>query len=127
GYQTIDAEAIVSGTIGIVTFLMFLIGPLLSMKLLSEEAREGTLEVLMTLPVSDVTFVLGKFFAAWTYYTFILLLTLVHVFLLILSGAALDGGLMFTVYLGAWLYGGTALALSLIWSAVTEDQIVAAF
>lgn len=128
GYgQTVDADSIISGTIGILTFLMFLIGPLLSMKLLSEEAREGTLEVLMTLPMSDVTFVLGKFLAAWTYYTFVLALTLVHAALLVFTGSQLDTGLMVTMYGGAWLYGGTALALSLIWSAITEDQVVAAF
>jgi ABC-2 type transport system permease protein len=128
GYgQTVDADSIMSGTIGILTFLMFLIGPLLSMKLLSEEAREGTLEVLMTLPMSDATFVVGKFLAAWTYFTFILALTLVDAGLLVMTGSPLDAGLMLTTYGGAWLYGGTAIALSLIWSALTEDQVVAAF
>src|SRR5258705_13981778 len=65
--QQMDADSVMTGTTGVLTFLMFLIGPLLAMRLLSEEAREGTLEVLMTLPMSDVTFVLGNFLAAWTY------------------------------------------------------------
>jgi ABC-2 type transport system permease protein len=127
GYAQQDADSIVNGTIGILTFLMFLVAPLLSMKLLSEEAREGTLEVLMTLPMSDATFVVGKFLAAWTFFTFILALTLVNAGLLVLTGSQLDAGLLVTTYFGAWLYGGATLALSLVWSAVTEDQIVAAF
>lgn len=128
GYgQVVDADQAITGTISILTFLMFLIGPLLAMRLLSEEAREGTLEVLMTLPMGDATFVIGKFLAAWTFYTFVLALTLVYIVLLLITGSRMDTGLMFTMYLGAWLYGGTVLALSIIWSAVTEDQIVAAF
>jgi ABC-2 type transport system permease protein len=97
------------------------------MRLLAEEAREGTLEVLMTLPMGDFAFVTGKFLAAWTYYTFILALTLVYALVLVAFGSTLDAGLMLSVYAGAWLYGGAVMALSMIWSAVTEDQIVAAF
>jgi len=112
--------------LSVFAFLMFLIAPLLTMRLLAEEAREGTLEVLMTLPMSDWAFVAGKFLAVWTYYSFLLLLTGVH--LLILSGMGpLNPGWLFALYLGAWLYGGATLAISMIWSAVTEDQIVAAF
>ncbi len=110
----------------VLTFLLFLVSPLLTMRLLSEESREGTLEVLMTLPMSDAAFVVAKFMAAWTFYTFVLLLTLVHVGLLA-NYAPINIGLAFTSYLGAWLYGGATLAVSYIWSAVTEEQIVAAF
>lgn len=111
----------------IFTFLMFLIAPLLTMRLLSEEAREGTLEVLMTLPMGDWAFVVAKFFAAWTYYTFLLGLTLIHVLLITMLPTEINTGLLVSMYLGAWLYGGAALAVSIIWSAVTEDQLVAAF
>ena len=53
------------------------------MRLLAEESREGTLEVLMTLPMNESQFIIGKFLAAWAYYTVLLLLTLVyHVILL---------------------------------------------
>lgn len=108
------------------TFLMFLIGPLLTMRLLAEEAREGTLEVLMTLPMSDSAVVIGKFLAAWFYYTVLLLLTLVHYVFWVQVGVP-DQGVAFGSYLGAWLYGGAVLAVTMIWSAITEDQIVAAF
>lgn len=126
--QGIPADFISIQVVGVLAFLMFIIAPLLTMRLLSEEAREGTLEVLMTLPMGDWAFVIGKFLAAWTVFTFLLALTGVHVILLTtLESGALDGGRLLSAYLGTWLYGGAALAVTLIWSAVTEDQIVAAF
>lgn len=124
--QTIAADELLLGNLGTLTFLLFIVAPLLTMRLISEEAREGTLEVLMTLPASDWAFITGKFLAAWTYYTLLLVLTLVHVAALALVGTP-DLGLLAAGYLGAWLYGGAVLAVALIWSAVTEDQIVAAF
>jgi ABC-2 type transport system permease protein len=110
----------------ILTFLMFLVAPLLTMRLLAEETREGTLEVLMTLPMSDWQFVVGKFLAAWAYYTVLLLITLVYHLILVQIGVP-DMGEAFGAYVGAWLYGGAVIAVCMIWTAVTEDQIVAAF
>lgn len=120
------ATDLVGVNLGVVTFLLFLIAPLLTMRLLSEETREGTMEVLLTLPMGEWAFVIAKFLAAWTYYTFLLALTLVHLALLASAGPV-NTGLVFSMYLGAFLYGGAALAISMIWSAVTEDQLVAAF
>jgi ABC-2 type transport system permease protein len=111
---------------GLLTFLMFLIAPLLTMRLIAEESREGTLEVLMTLPINESQFILGKFLAAWAYYTVLLLVTVVFYILQTMVGIP-DQGVGFSAYLGAWLYGGAVLAITMIWSAVTEDQIVAAF
>lgn len=108
------------------TFLLFLIAPLLTMRLISEEAREGTLEVLMTLPMNESAFIIGKFLAAWAYYTVVLLLTVVYIIIMSIIGVP-DFGVMLTAWFGAWLYGGAVLAVTMIWSAVTEDQIVAAF
>ncbi len=110
----------------ILTFLLFLVGPLLTMRLISEETREGTLEVLMTMPIRESQFIIGKFLAVWTYYTVVLALTLVYYLFLTMIGVP-DTGRGIGMYLGAWLYGGAALAITMIWSAVTEDQIVAAF
>ncbi len=111
---------------GILTFLLFLVAPLLTMRLISEETREGTLEVLMTMPIRESQFIIGKFLAVWTYYTVLLLLTVVYYLALTIVGVP-DSGRAFGMYLGAWLYGGAALAITMIWSAVTEDQVVAAF
>jgi ABC-2 type transport system permease protein len=111
---------------GLLTFLLFLVAPLLTMRLLAEESREGTLEVLMTLPMSESAFIVGKFLAAWFYYTVLLALTLLYLAIFALIGVP-DLGATLGAYLGAWLYGGAVLAITMIWSAVTEDQIVAAF
>ncbi len=110
----------------LLVFLMFLIAPLLTMRLLAEESREGTLEVLMTLPMSEGQFIIGKFLAAWAYYTFLLGLCVIYYVLMAIIGVP-DQGAAFSAYLGAWLYGGAVLAIALVWSAITEDQIVAAF
>lgn len=111
---------------GLLTFLLFLVAPLLTMRLIAEETREGTLELLMTLPMNESSFIVGKFLAAWFYYTVLLALTLVFYLILTMIGVP-DQGAAFGTYLGAWLYGGAVLAVSMIWSAVTEDQVVAAF
>ncbi len=126
GQAPVTAESFTGFIPGLLTFLLFLVAPLLTMRLLAEESREGTLEVLMTLPMSESAFVVGKFLAAWTYYTVLLLLTVVYYVILSQVGVP-DAGRAFLVYFGAWLYGGAVLAVSMIWSAVTEDQIVAAF
>lgn len=110
----------------LLTFLLFLVAPLLTMRLLAEETREGTLETLMTLPMSESQFIIGKFLAVWTYYTVILLISVIYHLLLLQVGVP-DLGRAFGMYFGAWLYGGAVLAITMIWSAVTEDQIVAAF
>lgn len=110
----------------VLTFLLFLVAPLLTMRLLSEEAREGTLEVLMTMPITEAQFIIGKFLAVWAYYTVLLLLMTIYYIILTMVGVP-DTGRAFGMYFGAWLYGGAALAVTMVWSAVTEDQVVAAF
>jgi ABC-2 type transport system permease protein len=110
----------------LLTFLMFLIAPLLTMRLIAEESREGTIEVLMTLPMNEGQFIVGKFLAVWGYYTFLLLITVIYHVVLVSVGTP-DMGIQFASYFGAWLYGGAVLAIAMIWSAITEDQIVAAF
>lgn len=124
--MALTSNDVLSGSLSTLMFLLFLIAPLLTMRLLAEEAREGTLEVLMTLPVSESRFILGKFFAVWTFYTIMLLLTLVHTVVLN-NISPIDSGLVIVAYVGGWLFGGAVLAVSMIWSAITDDQIVAAF
>lgn len=107
-------------------FLLILMAPLLTMRLLAEENREGTIELLLTLPIRDLDIVLGKFLGAWIYYTIVLAITLVYQFILASIGRP-DQGATIAAYLGVWLYGGAALAIGLMFSALTENQIVAGF
>jgi ABC-2 type transport system permease protein len=105
---------------------MVFFAPLLTMRLLAEENREGTVELLMTAPVSDASIVVGKFLSAWAYYTFLLVLTLAYQ-LIVSYVSTPDLAHVIGAYLGIWLYGGTALAVGLAFSATTENQLVAAF
>ncbi len=110
----------------ILTQMLVFIAPLLTMRLLAEENREGTLELLLTAPVSDVSIVIGKFLSAWTFYTFLLLLTLIYQIILVQISFP-DMSHTLGSYVGIWLYGGATLAVGLVFSAITESQILAAF
>lgn len=108
------------------SFALVLFAPLLTMRLLAEEAREGTLELLLTAPVKDSDIVFGKFLAAWFFYSFLLTITLIYQIILV-SITQPDLGHTAGAYIGIWLYGGATLAVGLMFSALTENQIVAAF
>lgn len=103
--------------------LLFLV-PLLTMRLLAEEKRSGTWELLSTFPLSDWAIILGKFGAALLVYLIFLAFTLsfsiAFGFMTTLDWPALGAG-----YLGLVLLGGCCLALGLFASSLTENQIVA--
>ncbi|MFH1060978.1 MAG: ABC transporter permease [Pseudomonadota bacterium] len=107
------------------SFILMLISPLLTMRLISEEKRTGTIELLLSYPLTDFSVVWGKFLAALTMFGLILLPTLVQIAILFWLGEphlpAILGG-----YLGLMCMGGAFIALGLTASALTENQIVAA-
>lgn len=106
--------------------LLIIFAPLLTMRLLAEETREGTLELLLTAPVPDYSIVIGKFLSAWAYFTFLLALTLVYQIILAQLGFP-DFAHTMSAYMGIWLYAGATLAIGTLFSAMTENQILAAF
>lgn len=108
------------------SFFMIFFAPVLTMRLLAEEAREGTMELLLTAPVTERAIVIGKFLSAWAFYTFLLALTLVYQVILVVV-AAPETGQAVAAYIGIWLYGGATLAMGLLFSSMTENQVVAAF
>lgn len=112
--------------LGFFAFIMIFLAPLLTMRLLAEESREGTIELLLTMPIRDGDIVLGKFLGAWAFYTLLLLSTVVHQAIL-LAIATPDFGVMLAGYIGVWLYGGSVIAIGMLFSAVTDNQIVAGF
>ena len=124
-----------TAVLGVFGFFTVFFAPLITMRLFAEEAREGTLELMLTMPVRDGDVVLGKFLGAWAYYSIILGLTLVYqvIWLSITTFKAyqlspeLDIGPVISSYLGFWLFGGAALAVGLLFSAITENQVVAGF
>ena len=97
---------------------------MLTMRLLSEEFRSGTIETLMTAPVTDVDVVLGKFFGVLVFYLAMLATTLLHV-ILVASFGPLDVGLVACSYLGLILLGGLYISVGLFFSACTRNQVIA--
>jgi len=107
-----------------VPFLMVLLVPALTMRLWAEESKQGTIEVLMTLPARDYELVAGKFVASWALLAGGLGLTLGLPFTVATLGD-LDWGPVLGGYLGAVLLGAGYLAVGQFVSATTENQILA--
>jgi ABC-2 type transport system permease protein len=100
--------------------------PFLTMRAFSEEKRTGTIEFLLTAPVSDAQVVLAKFLGAWLAYCMLWALTAVF-FLLLQRTAPFDWAPVLTGYLGTWLLGGALIAVGLLASSLTRNQAIAAF
>lgn len=101
---------------------LFLI-PAVGMRLWAEERRTGTLEVLLTLPISLTNAVLAKFVAGWLFLAAALALTFPMAFTVFYLGEP-DLGVMFTGYLGSLLMAGAYLAISSFTSALTKNQVI---
>ena len=100
--------------------------PLLTMRSFSEEKRTGTIEVLLSAPVADWQVVLAKFFGAWMCYCTLWATTVVFFGVLRVS-TALDWGPILTGYLGTWLLGAVLIAVGVLASSMTRNQVIAAF
>ena len=105
--------------------LLFFI-PMLTMRLFAEEKKSGTMELLLTYPVRDGEVLAGKFLAAGGLYVVLLALTLVYPGL-VAYFTRVEWGPILTGYLGLLLTGTTFLAVGLLISSLTENQIVAGF
>ncbi|MBP1678341.1 MAG: transporter [Bacteroidetes bacterium] len=103
-------------------FLFFI--PAITMRLLAEEQKTGTIELLTTRPVRDSEIVLGKFLAAWVLVAITLLPTVLYVIILASLGP-LDIGPVATGYLGLLLMAAVYIGIGIVASSLTENQIVA--
>ncbi|RMF76692.1 MAG: hypothetical protein D6744_12090 [Planctomycetota bacterium] len=105
-------------------FVLTIIIPAISMRMLSEEYRSGTIETLMTAPLSDAQMVVGKYLAALLFYTLMLGATLVYLLLMMWFGNP-DVGVSLSSYLGLLLAGAAFAAFGVFTSSLTSNQIVA--
>ena len=105
--------------------LFLLIVPVITMRLLAEERRSGTLELLLTSPVREFEIVLAKFAASVTMIALMLLLTASHAVVLGIY-AEPDWGPIYSGFLGLFLLAGALSAVGLLVSGLTANQIVAA-
>ena len=106
-------------------FSVLIIAPLLTMRTFSEEKRTGTIEFLLTAPVTDTQVVLSKFLGAWIAYILLWAFTVVF-FLVMRAFAPFDWGPVITGYLGTWLLGGALIAIGVFASSLTRNQVIAA-
>lgn len=105
--------------------ILVLFLPVLTMKLLSDEYRTGTIETLMTAPVGETDVVLGKFLGALVFFVVMLATTLLYAMIVGAYGQ-LDWGMLASTYLGMMLLGGLYLSVGLFFSACSVNQIIAA-
>jgi ABC-2 type transport system permease protein len=105
-------------------WLYLLLVPAISMRLWAEERKSGTIELLMTLPISPWEAILGKFLAAWAFIGVALLLTLPMWITVNVLGRP-DNGVIFAGYFGSFLMAGAFLAIGSCISALTRNQVIA--
>ncbi len=108
-----------------IRFVLMFVLPVVSMRLLAEEKKLGTLELLMTNPLKRVDIVLGKYFSALTLLFIMFLFTVIYP-VLYETFFNLDKGTILAGYLGLFLLGGCLLSMGLFISSLTNSQIVAA-
>ena len=101
------------------------VGPILPMRLLSEERRSGSLEILMTAPVTETQVVVGKYLAALTFYLVLWAPTVLYA-VIVASYSKLDWGPLASAYLGVLGIGALFLSIGLFASGISRNQIVAA-
>jgi ABC-2 type transport system permease protein len=121
----LENQADMRGFFGLAPLLFALIMPFLTMRLLAEERAQGTLELLLTMPVTDWEVVLGKYLASVGLISVLLGLTLIFP-MTVASLGPLDKGATVAAYFGMLLMCGTYAAIGLMASAFSRSQIIAA-
>lgn len=108
--------------------LSIFVVPAVTMRLLAEERRSGTLEMLITLPVKDHEVILGKFLGAWGLVLVLILTTALYPLMMFWKPfdlGSLDGGPVYSGYLALVLYSAAAVSIGLLISSLTESQPIA--
>jgi ABC-2 type transport system permease protein len=109
------------------TVVMLFLLPASTMRTYSEEKRSGTIELLLTSPITDTQIILGKFIGAMGLYATMLALTLIHIAIVFLfTDPNPDWKPIATAYLGLLLMGGCFISVGLLISSLTKNQVVAA-
>lgn len=133
-----DQTSYLRSTFSTALFLMILIAPLITMRLIAQEKQEGTIELLLTQPVTDIQLVLGKYLASLVMLMAMLATTLIQVLVLMITSVDkhrflffsignIDTATLFGGYLGMVLILGGYMAIGVLASSLTANQIIAAF
>ncbi len=105
-------------------WLYLILVPSITMRMWAEEAKGGTLELLLTLPLTLWQAMLGKFLAAWLFIGMALALTF-PIWVTVNYLGAPDNGVILAGYVGSWLMAGTFVAIGACLSALTRNQVIA--
>ncbi|MBA3269424.1 MAG: ABC transporter permease subunit, partial [Acidobacteria bacterium] len=117
-------QALIAPMLTNATVVILFVMPMITMRTYSEEKRSGTIELLLTSPLTDTQIILGKFIGAMGLYVAMLAVTLIHAGILFLYGNP-EWKPLATGYLGLLLMGGCFLSVGLLISSLTKNQIVA--
>jgi ABC-2 type transport system permease protein len=107
-----------------VTILVLFVMPGVTMRTYAEEKRAGTIELLLTSPVTDFQIIMGKFLGAMALYGIMLAVTLIHIGILFIYGDP-EWKPLIAAYVGLLLLGGCFISLGLFISSLTKNQVVA--
>lgn len=126
-YMIIDQnrEASLRDVFKVMEFMFVFLIPLLTMKIFSEEKLTGTIEFLMTSPITNTAIVLGKYLGSLIFFTLIIIMTVTYYFIIEYFGQP-DRMSILTGFLGIWLEGSFFLAIGILTSSWTRNQIIAA-
>ena len=126
-YMIVDQnrEASLRDIFKVMEFMFVFLIPLLTMKIFSEEKLTGTIEFLMTSPITNTAIVLGKYLGSLIFFTLIIIMTVTYYFIIEYFGQP-DRMSILTGFLGIWLEGSFFLAIGILTSSWTRNQIIAA-
>ncbi len=120
-----DREASLKGVFQAMEFMLVFLVPILTMKIFAEEKAVGTIELLMTSPLTNTQIVLGKYLGVLAFFTIMIGVTLVYAVIVACWGDP-DGKVLASGYAGIWIEGAFFLAVGMMTSSWTRNQIVAA-
>jgi ABC-2 type transport system permease protein len=119
-------ERMIRGVLQNAAVIILFVMPMITMRTYSEEKRSGTIELLLTSPLTDVQIILGKFLGAMALFATMLLVTSIDIAILFRLGNP-EWKPVLAGYLGLLLMGGCFIAIGLLISSLTKNQIVAGF
>ncbi len=124
-YDGRDASVVAPFIGNIATFMLMFITPFYTMRLIAEEKRSGTIEILFSAPITDTEIILGKFAGSFIFFLIMLAVPIFHYLLLMFFGKP-DIGIIFTNLIGLILMGAAFISIGLLCSTLTKNQIVSA-
>jgi len=114
----------INSLLNILPFILLFFIPAITMKAIAEEKRQGTIELILTNPVSDASFILGKYYSSMLIMCFLYVLTIIYPIILAIAGDP-DGGKIVVSYIGLLLLTSLYVSIGIFASAFTKNQIVA--